>query len=683
LCRDRSLKEKEQAIFVTNTHLFLPLSAEMDAPNTLHWLQSLRYLIDHHTQVTGRYDGATQAFIHALKISCNFEANTTSTPLSEARINHTLWREIFLAGLIAVNQVAPLFLTNAMIQQIAENEALEPAIIKAIIEVEAINGSGFYENKHPVILFEGHIFWQELQKVGIDPQLLQRDNKDIIYPQWTNQHYGSTVADEFERLRRAQVIHSDAALRSAAWGMFQIMGFNHASCGYEQVQDFVNSMYTSEYEHLNAFIHFLHTEHIYASLKAKDWKHFSRAYKGAAYKKTAYDQRLAAAYEKQQALHNTSASITAVTEAAVNRTIAPKSLAPKVLQVANSTELQAALSALAAGDTLVLTQSGHYGQIRLTNKHSIRVKAANRDLLINGSVWVDGNSDNIRIEGLNIYPDKTVPYIIFSGPDCDNISISYNLVSSQATGYTSFNQRFVGQPSKWMSGIRVLGNNCRIFNNKVVNTRLAIVAQGVGTIVEQNLVRFFSEDGIRIQNHAIRVEANQIDDAVMADPNKPAHQDAIQLIPPEDRFAGGELRDIQIINNRIKNLSDNSSITPTYAAVLQGIFGSDGYFVNPIIQGNTVITNADHGITLNGVNNLVLENNYIYKASNTKVGFNPGIKLYLTRIGGWRSQWERNLAYSVRYLGNHANIFNLPKIAYESTDMGNNVFTQVTHDSGR
>ena len=273
----------------TDQNFFSDIAPNTDAPNSIHWLQSLIYLIKDESKVTGQYDDATRAFVSEIKSSCNMA--------SDDCIDAATWQEIFLAGLAAANQVAPLFLTNEMIQQVADDEDLDPATIKAVIKVES-RGSGFYEDKRPVILFEGHIFWKELKKVGIDPNTVKAANPDIVYPKWVRTHYKGTARGEFDRLKRAQAIHHDAALRSASWGMFQIMGFNHKASGYPNVQDYVNNMYTSEYEHIKAFIKFLHAENIYRYLKNKDWANFARRYNGPAYKKNGYDWKLQVAFDK-------------------------------------------------------------------------------------------------------------------------------------------------------------------------------------------------------------------------------------------------------------------------------------------------------------------------------------------------------------------------------------------------
>ncbi|MGV6808821.1 MAG: N-acetylmuramidase domain-containing protein [bacterium] len=290
LAYPKPLPEKEKEVFGTSGELFVKLDdpTTADTPASLHWLQAMIYLLDNEATVTGQYDAATQAFIQRFKNDCDLTADYC--------VDDATWQALFTRGLVAVNEVAPLFITDEMIEQIAQEEDLESAAIKAVIKVES-RGSGFYEDKRPVILFEGHIFWRELKKVGIDPNTVRAGNEDIIYPKWVREHYKGTANGEYDRLERAKAIHPEAALRSASWGMFQIMGFNHQASGYDTVTHYVDNMYANEYEQIKAFIRFLHSENIYRHLKNKDWASFARRYNGPAYKKNGYDWKLQVAFD--------------------------------------------------------------------------------------------------------------------------------------------------------------------------------------------------------------------------------------------------------------------------------------------------------------------------------------------------------------------------------------------------
>jgi N-acetylmuramidase len=88
-----------------------------------------------------------------------------------------------------------------------------------------------------------------------------------------------------------------AALMSASFGRFQIMGFNHASCGYVEVEEFVAAM-NSEGRQLAAFIEFIKARDLDDELQRRDWAGFARGYNGKAYAVNQYDLKLKRAYEK-------------------------------------------------------------------------------------------------------------------------------------------------------------------------------------------------------------------------------------------------------------------------------------------------------------------------------------------------------------------------------------------------
>ena len=179
----------------------------------------------------------------------------------------------------------------------AESLGVDVATIRAVCEVEA-SGSGFLPDGRPKILFEGHVFWMELVRVGIDPGAIFSGNKDI----WTKAHYKGG-AGEYSRLERAMKIHKVAALASASWGLFQIMGYHFLRCGFSNVVDFVDAMYESEWRHLEAFCRFVLGETfggraLVEYLREKDWEKFAHGYNGSGYQANRYDERLAAAYRK-------------------------------------------------------------------------------------------------------------------------------------------------------------------------------------------------------------------------------------------------------------------------------------------------------------------------------------------------------------------------------------------------
>ena len=174
---------------------------------------------------------------------------------------------------------------------------VEVAAIKAVQEVETGGKGGFLKKDFPAILFEGHIFWNELKKRNIQPEKFVSGNEDILYPKWTKNFYKGGMG-EYERLQRATAIHEEAANCSASWGMFQIMGFNYSLCGCESIRQFITEMKKTEGAQLTLFVTFLHKNGWDKYLRQHDWAQFASHYNGPAYKENKYDQKIENAYKK-------------------------------------------------------------------------------------------------------------------------------------------------------------------------------------------------------------------------------------------------------------------------------------------------------------------------------------------------------------------------------------------------
>lgn len=182
-------------------------------------------------------------------------------------------------------------------QKAADCLGIEVATVKAVQEVESGGRGGILPSGRPPILFEGHIFWRELKNRGIDPGSVQAGNEDIVYEQWTRSFYLGGEK-EYHRLEKALKIHEEAALASASWGMFQIMGNNFAECGKRSVKEFVECMRQSEADQLMLFVVYLEKRKLQEYLRNKDWAGFARRYNGPAYAEKKYDQKLEAVYNK-------------------------------------------------------------------------------------------------------------------------------------------------------------------------------------------------------------------------------------------------------------------------------------------------------------------------------------------------------------------------------------------------
>jgi hypothetical protein len=181
-------------------------------------------------------------------------------------------------------------LSEADFARAAKRLDCEVACVKAVTEVEA-GGGGFYASGRPKILFEAHVFSRRTE------HQYDASHPDISSFKWNRKLY-KRGEDEYERLEKAVSVNREAALESASWGLFQIMGFHYKNAGFDSVDAYVEAMFESEGRQLDAFIDFLKATKIDTHLRAKRWADFAKAYNGPGYAQNKYDLKLAAAYKK-------------------------------------------------------------------------------------------------------------------------------------------------------------------------------------------------------------------------------------------------------------------------------------------------------------------------------------------------------------------------------------------------
>lgn len=172
----------------------------------------------------------------------------------------------------------------------ADRLGCTPRHINTVWEVETGQMPAFDRQGRPRILFESAKFSKYT-----DGQF-DRLYPSISKPKWVAD-YGLT-SEQYNRLEMAISIDLVAALKSASWGMFQVMGFNHAMCGYLTVNDFVEAMCHSAANQVDAFVKFIQATGLQNALAARDWREFARGYNGSG-QVAHYSAKLADAYAKQ------------------------------------------------------------------------------------------------------------------------------------------------------------------------------------------------------------------------------------------------------------------------------------------------------------------------------------------------------------------------------------------------
>lgn len=180
-------------------------------------------------------------------------------------------------------------------------------LVKAVMKIESNGGwfediradildldgpGGFIDGDMPKILFEAH--WFDRLTGG----RYRKSHPNISSAKWNRALYVGGAA-EYRRLHVAMELDREAALKSASWGLFQIMGFNHVAAGHATVEDFVAAMKRSEAEQLLAFVNFVKSKGLVdemLKIMDGDGRPFAAAYNGPGYEANNYHTKLVAAY---------------------------------------------------------------------------------------------------------------------------------------------------------------------------------------------------------------------------------------------------------------------------------------------------------------------------------------------------------------------------------------------------
>ncbi|MCZ7890420.1 N-acetylmuramidase family protein [Agrobacterium salinitolerans] len=166
------------------------------------------------------------------------------------------------------------------------------ASIKAVCAVEAL-GSGFLNSGRLKILYEAHKF------SAATGRKYDKTHPNVSSKSWNKALYGAGGEHQYTRLKQAMALNETAALASASWGMFQILGSNYAAAGFPSVHAFVYDQLQGEDNQLLAFCSFVKANStMHKALVKRDWATFARLYNGPGYKANAYDTKLAAAFKK-------------------------------------------------------------------------------------------------------------------------------------------------------------------------------------------------------------------------------------------------------------------------------------------------------------------------------------------------------------------------------------------------
>lgn len=166
------------------------------------------------------------------------------------------------------------------------------------------------------------------------------------------------------------------------------------------------------------------------------------------------------------------------------------------------------------------------------------------------------------------------------------------------------------------TGVRVEGRGIKIERVEIENVRhgiesLAHVSRFIG-----NTINRFSGDGIRGLGDGAVYAENTIKNCYDIDDN---HDDGFQSwsLDANNNPGGGVVRNGVLSGNFIIGYEDPGQ---PYKCRLQGIGMFDGFFENWIIEGNIVLVDNWHGITVMGGRNVRITNNVVVDQNTNELG---------------------------------------------------------------
>jgi hypothetical protein len=196
----------------------------------------------------------------------------------------------YLASLRAQNRDP---LVRADYEAVAQRLGAEWEAVAAVAEVESGPLGGFGSDGRLIILFERHLFSRKTNS-----------QYDVSHPTISNRTpggYPRTQAERWQQLEQAYALDPEAALQSASYGRFQVLGQNYSNLGMANAHDYVAKLARSERDQLEAFEGFVRANGLADELQRKDWAGFASRYNGPAYAQNQYDTKMAQAYQRLKA----------------------------------------------------------------------------------------------------------------------------------------------------------------------------------------------------------------------------------------------------------------------------------------------------------------------------------------------------------------------------------------------
>jgi hypothetical protein len=192
---------------------------------------------------------------------------------------------------LRVQNPAPL--VRADFEAVAGRLNCEWEAVAAVAEVESGPLGGFGPDGRLIILFERHLFSRKTNS--------QYDQSHPTISNRTPGGYPRSQADRWAQLTQAYALNAEAALESASYGRFQVLGQNYPNLGMANAHEYVSKLARSERDQLEAFEGFVRANGLVDELQRKDWAGFASRYNGPGYAANQYDVKMAEAYGRLKA----------------------------------------------------------------------------------------------------------------------------------------------------------------------------------------------------------------------------------------------------------------------------------------------------------------------------------------------------------------------------------------------
>jgi len=181
---------------------------------------------------------------------------------------------------------------------IAVGYGLKAVHVQTVIDVET-SGKGFDALGWVEFLFEPHLYYRNVS----GDELLVAEAGGFAYPKWRGPgSYPKTLQLRHDQFTKAYDLNATAALKSASWGLGQILGSECEEAGYKTPQEMITAFAKSEANQVRGMLNLIKGRGLDKDLlgfpNMANCRHFALRYNGAAYEHNNYHVKLQQTYLK-------------------------------------------------------------------------------------------------------------------------------------------------------------------------------------------------------------------------------------------------------------------------------------------------------------------------------------------------------------------------------------------------